>query len=249
MALTQFTTSYKTFLKRALRQSMASALTGHPDSTVARTQVALDFSLEDFTLPIVIVGFQEQTLPNAGVGHYEWFPSPTNPALYVEYQHRMYKGNASFTIYAQTSADRDLVSDAMIEILAMNEVSSPGQSFVLRFYNQTQANSPAGIYHYPTLNTDLINPMGEQPVPPPWSPEDTLIYQTGYSVPVFGEFYSYVPPQPPATGLVSEVDVYEWPVDANGVALDPSNPAPPTPASSYQRYTGFPPGSKTVPSG
>lgn len=249
-SVTQFTIQYRTFLKRAVRQAMAAALSNHPDPTVTRTDVALDFSLEDFTLPIVIVGFKEQALPNAGVGHYEWWPAPDfdegNP-IYIEYQHRLYKGSVTFDIYAQSTIDRDVVADAIVETLAMDEVSTSGLAFINRFYNEIQANSPAGVNHFPTLNTDQITPNGEQTVPPPWRPEDALIYQTGYSLTVFGEFYSYVPPSPVGSGPVVEVDVYEYPVDGSGKAIDPTLPAPPlnsdgTPnitGLDYQEYTGF----------
>jgi hypothetical protein len=249
----QFTLSYKTFLKRAVRQAMAAALAGHPDPTVARTQVALDYSLEDYTMPIVIVGFNEEQLPNAGVGHYEWFPAPDfdeGDPIYIEYQHRMYKGSVSFTIYGQSSADRDVLSDAVVETLAMSEVSIPGRAFLDRFYNQIQADSPPGVDHFPTLNTDQIQPAGEQAVPPPWRPEDALVYQTGYSLTVFGEFYSYVPPNPVGSGPVVEVDVYEYPVEPDGITpLDPTLPAPPVPLEDYQRYIGYPAGEKAVPEG
>jgi hypothetical protein len=254
----QFTLQYKSFLKRAVRQAMAAALAGHPDPTVARTQVALDYSLEDYTMPIVIVGFHEEQLPNAGVGHFEWWPAPdfdeADP-IYVEYQHRMYKGSISFTIYGQSSADRDVLSDAVVETLAMNEVSPPGQAFTYRFYDQMEEVSPPGVIHFPTLNTDQISPAGEQAVPPPWRPEDALVYQTGYSITVFGEFYSYVPPNPTGTvptgtGPIVEVDVYEYPVGSDGITpLDPTLPALPAPIDAYQHYTGYPAGEEAVPEG
>lgn len=245
----QYTVQYRSFLKRAAKQAMEKAFTSHPDPTVNRTQVALDFGNGDFSLPAVIVKFNEQTLPNAGVGHYEWWPLLEDPDQFVEMQHRLYKGSIQFDVYARDSLDRDLVADALIETLAMDEVSAPGLAFITHFYNEVQGAAAPGIYHFPTLNTGLITPVPEQATPPPWGGEDTLVYQLGYQVPVMGEFYSYVPPSPKSTGPISEVDVYEWPVDQDGNALDPTNPAPPVDPDQYQKYTGFRPGSKTVPTG
>lgn len=131
----------------------------------------------------------------------------------------------------------------------MDEVSAPGEAFITRFYEEIQASSAPGVYHFPTLNLDVISPLPEQTTPPPWKPEDPLVYQLGYQVPVMGEFYSYVPPSPKSFGPIVEVDVYEWPVDQNDDAIDPANPAPPVDEDQYQKYTGFRPGSKTVPTG
>lgn len=245
----QHTVAYRTFLKKACKQAMEQALLNHLDPTVTKTNVALDFGNGDFILPAVIVKFNEQTLPNAGVGHYEYWPTIEDPDVFIEYQHRLYKGSVQFDVYAKNSVDRDLVADAIIETLAMDEVSAPGEAFITRFYSEIQGASPPGIYHFPTLSLDVITPVPEQTTPPPWAPEDALVYQLGYQVPVFGEFYSYVPPSPKSFGPIEEVDVYEWPVDQDGNAIDPTNPAPPVDPSKYQKYTGFRPGSKTVPTG
>jgi hypothetical protein len=154
----------------------------------------------------------------------------------------MYQGNVEFDIWGMSSADRDLLADAIIEVLAMVEVSAAGQRFLDRFYTSLQS-TPYGMWHFPTLNLDQITGTGEpQPQPAPWGAEDQLVYETGYRVPIFGEFYSYTPPQPPTGGLVTEVDVYEYPVGAdNKTPIDPTAPAPPVDPSKYDKFTGNPP--------
>jgi hypothetical protein len=248
-AVRQFTIQYKTFLKRIARQALADALANHSDPTVQRAQVALGYSYEDFSIPAIIVGFSEHTMPNAGVGHYEWLPSENDPSIFIKYQHRLYKGDLTFTIYAQTTTDLDVMSDALVEVFVSDEVSAPGLAWINRFYNENAALSPPGVSHFPTVNTDLITPMGDQAVPPPWRPEDALIYQTGYSLSVFGEFYSYVSQDPVSAGPIVEVDVYSWPSEDGVTPLDPTLPEPPVLPSEYEEYTGFPAGSKTVPTG
>lgn len=250
--LTQYTLQYKTFLKRALVEALQEAFVGHQDPTVQTAKVAIDFTGTDFQLPAIIVKFYESKLPSAGVGHFEWLPYPltadptASNTVFVEYQHRMYKGDVEFEIFGMSSADRDILADALIEVLAMVEVSIPGQQFIQRFYNSLQ-NTPFGLWHFPTLNLDDISGYGEQQMLAPWSPEDQLVYQTAYRVPVLGEFYSYTPPQPTTSSKIAEVDVYEYPTDAQGNPIDPTAPATPPGPNSYDKFTGWPPGETEIP--
>lgn len=244
----QMTLQYKTFVKRALVEALQAAFTGHADPTVASAKVATDFTETDFALPALIVKFYESELMNAGVGHFEWFPpDPTQPTILVEYQHRLYKGTIEFEIFGLSSLDRDILSDALIEVLAMDEVSAPGLNFLNRFYT-SMASTPSGQWHFPTLNLDNIEGYGEQSMLAPWAPEDTLVYQTAYRVGIFGEFYSLAVPT--TISPLTEVDVYGYPVGANNVTpIDPTAPAPPVDQSKYEHYKGWPPGAATVKNG
>lgn len=252
----QTTVQYKTFVKRALVESIQDGFANNLDPTIQTAKVAIDFTEDDFTLPAIIIKFYESQIPNAGVGHFEWLPypitaDPTDPSTnFIEYQHRMYKGDIEFEIFGESSADRDIISDALVEMLSMNEVSTSGQQFTQRFYWDFQ-NTPYGIWHYPTLNLDMITGMGEQTTLAPWNPEDQLVYQTSYRVPIFGEFYSYTPPQQTAYGPITEVDVYMWPTDIYGDPVDPTLPAPTTPGeipegAEYYKFTGNNPDATTL---
>ena len=248
----QVTLSYKVYVKRAASEAMAAAFLNHPDPTVASAKVAIDFTGDDFELPAVIVKMNEEQMPNVGIGHYEWLLDPLDGTLgvdgcqFIQYQHRLYKGTIEFDIYGMSSADRDILSDAVVEVLTMEEVSTPGQAFIDRFYDNI-LSYPYGKWHFATLNFDLIQPSGEQVKIAPWNPEDQLVYNTSYKVPIFGEFYSYTPPEPSSPGLLEEVDVYPWPIDQKGNAIDPASPAPPVPSEDYYKYTGWPTGEKFVP--
>lgn len=207
----QVTLQYTTFLKRAIQESLADAFANHPDEIVREAKVALDFTHDRFKVPAVIIKFYEREMPNAGVGHYEYLtapndPDPTNPTIFIKYYHRLYKGDISFEIWGKSSTDRDVLRDALIEVIAMSDATDSGYVFLERMYlylNET----PYGLWHFPVLNTDLITGYGENVTTPPWSPEDTLLYQATYRVPIFGEFYSATPKSTTGTGLVSEVDV------------------------------------------
>ena len=250
----QFTLQYKTWVKRAASEALQMAFTGHPDPTVAASKIAIDFTGDDFELPAVIVKFNEEQMPNAGVGHYEWLPYPLtgtvgiDGCIAVQYQHRMYKGTIEFDIYGMSSADRDFLSDAVVETLTMWQVSASGQNFVERF-NTNLLNYPYGQWHLATLNFDLIQPSGESVKLAPWNPEDELVYNTSYKVPIFGEFYSYTPTEPEAGGYVDEVEVYGWPTFDGVTPLVPEEPAPPVPDGDYHHYLGWPEGEKLVPEG
>jgi hypothetical protein len=243
--LKQYTVQYKTFVKRALVTALGAAFSSHPDPTVANSKVAIDSTDDDFHLPAVIIHFYERKLPNAGVGHFEWFPWPLDADLtapgnvqWVRYQHRLYQGDIEFEIFGETSVDRDLLADALVETFAMIETSSAGQTFIGHFYNGIQS-MPYGLWHFATLNTDDITGYGENTNPPPWSPEDDLIYQTSYRVPIFGEFYSYTPEHPDTEHVIDEVDVYPW---VPGMDPPPQDAAP----GDYFKFTGEPPGSKSI---
>src|ERR1039458_1208887 len=159
----QTTLQYKTWVKRAASEAMALAFVDHLDPTVKGSKVAIDFTGDDFELPAVIVKFNEEQMPNVGVGHYEWLPDPLNGTLgvdgcqLVQYQHRLYKGTIEFDIYGMSSADRDIISDAVVEVLTMDEVSTPGKAFIDRFYTNI-LSYPYGQWHFATLNFDLIQP-------------------------------------------------------------------------------------------
>jgi hypothetical protein len=207
----QSTLQYSTFIKRALVESLQDALLQHPDPLVKDSKAALDFNHDRFRLPAIIIKFYEREMPNAGVGHFEYLPSPFNvnpaaPTLFIKYYHRLYKGDVSFEIWAKSAVDRDVVRDALIEILAMTDTTNQGYAFIERLYlylNET----PYGLWHFPVLNLDLITGYGEGTARPPWNPEDDLHYNVTYRVPIFGEFYSNTPSGVIGTGLVTEVDL------------------------------------------
>jgi hypothetical protein len=233
----QQTIQYSTFIKRALVESLQDALEHHPTPLVASAKVAIDTTHDLFRLPAVIIKFYEREMPNAGVGHEEWLVSPTdpdpeNPTEFIKYYHRLYKGDVAFEVWGMSSLDRDLVRDALVEVLTMTDVTTSGYTFLQRLYFYLNT-TPYGLWHFPVLNLDLITGYGEQQTAAPWAPEDTLVYQVTYRVPIFGEFYSNTPTEPMGIGTVSEVDVYPW-----IPGIDP--PPEDVDLDAYYKFTGWP---------
>lgn len=227
----QSTLQYVTFVKRNIVEALQDAFKDHPDRRVADTRVAIDFGHDRWKLPGVIVMFYEREIKNAGVGHVEALPWTDNPTpdkpQYIKYYHRLYKGDIAFDVYGQSAVDRDLVRDALIEVLTMQEVTTGGNAFIQRLYWH-QNQTPYGNWHYPVLNLDVITGYGEQNTIAPWSPEDYLVYKASYRVPIFGEFYSNTPHDSPI-GTVDRVNVYPYLSDEAWNPLEPTpddNPDP-----------------------
>lgn len=243
----QYTLQYKTWVKRSLVEALQEAFANHSDPMVAGMRVALSYNENDFQVPAIVVNFPEGRLSNMGVGHFEWGADPGNPNVLVQFQHRSYKGSIEFEIWALSSIDEAAISDAVIEVLAMDEVSAPGQKFLNRLFNE-RLNFPYGGSHFATLNLDEIDPTGEQQLQAPWQEEDQLVYQNAYRVNIFGEFYSYVPPTPQTFGPITEVDVYGYPTANDTVtAIDPLNQVPPNqPQTDTMHLTGEPPGERDI---
>jgi hypothetical protein len=223
----QQTLQYKTFLKRAIAEALTNAFRSHPDPSLAKTKVDIEYATDRADFPNIIIKFYERDIKNAGVGHEEWGPSPSDPNFpngptftsWVKYFHRIYHGDIEFEINALSSLDRDKVVDALIEIL-MGEVSRGGETFLERIYFSI-GNSPYSQFHFITLNTDSISGQGEREENAPWLTEDVLSYVVAYRMEVLGEFYSKTPSFPGGTGLVTEVDIYPWDV------TDPEHTPPP----------------------
>ncbi len=131
---------------------------------------------------------------------------------YTEYHHYRYNGDISLEIYGMSSADRDRVSDAVVEVVAMGTVGAEGRSFQERLYNTIeQASFPYSAWHFIVVNTDILTNYGETEELAPWMPEDVWLYKTEYRFPVQGEFYSITPLVPVADlALVKQVDVHPF---------------------------------------
>lgn len=211
----QHTIRYKTYLKTALVEALGSAFAQHPDSILRDTKVRLDYSFEEVDYPTVIVRYFERDFQNAGVGHVEW--TKDEDGVMYKFYRRLYHGDIEFAIYALSSLDRDLISDSLVQILAMPDLLAWTNLFALRLYDPVRWAELTGVpeaelqgahvYHFTTLNTDSISGFGEAQSPAPWSPEDVLLYTTTHRAPVFGEVLSF----PPDTAWTTIQNIFIYP--------------------------------------
>lgn len=226
------TVQYKTHVKTTMVEAMAAVFANHPD-TILRTKVAVSTALPttEAEYPAVLVRFYERYLRNMGIGHHEWLPVMDDNGLstgqVVRFKHYMYSGDVEFAIYALSSFDRDLVADAVVQVLTMGDMEAYSTPFYDRIYTGDYVAHPGAEDHFITLSSDTVSGYGESEMIAPWMPEDVLVYQTSYRIPIQGEFYSRTPDIGPV-GLVSAVPLYPYaPVEGETPPdPEPTNPNP-----------------------
>lgn len=147
------------------------------------------------------------------------------PPRYIKHKHYLYQGDIEFAVYALSSYDRDIISDSLVQTLAMADTESYTNSLLNRLYEADPLTDPGSLYHYINLNTDEISGFGESQVPAPWQPEDVLVYQTSYRIAIHGEFYSRTP-DIDGVALVEEIQTYPY-MPAGGETKPDPNPEDP----------------------
>lgn len=128
------------------------------------------------------------------------------------YKQYFYDGDIELAIYALSSYDRDLISDTIVQVLGMGDVSTWASGFVETLSDpNSNPNIPANIAHTFTINTDVLQGFGETQQIAPWMPEDQMVYQTSYRFGIFGGFYSPTPESgSDGIGLVERIETYPY---------------------------------------
>src|SRR4051794_20431433 len=121
--LPEQTIRYKTHVKTSLVQALRQVFANHPDSILRSTKVTIDYPTSENMYPTVIVRFYERQVKNAGVGHVEYL-FREGETRKDKFRHYLYDGDIEFAIYALSSKDRDLISDTLIQTLAMADMAS-----------------------------------------------------------------------------------------------------------------------------
>lgn len=207
MSMDQKTISYKTFVKESMVEALRPVFNLHPDELLRPTKVTIEFPNSKNSYPAVVVRFFERKLENVGIGHYEILEVGQNS---FKFEHYYYTGDIEFGVYGLSSYDRDLISDALAQTIAMGDLTAYTRPFKDRFYDKSPQEIPKSEYNFVNLNTDTISGYGESQTPAPWQPEDTLVYQTSYRVGVLGEFYSLPPASSDALGYIENVITYPY---------------------------------------
>lgn len=238
---------YSTFIKRWAVEALQDGFAASISPRAVAAKIGYDFNQDDYTLPAVLVKWDERDNINAGVGHEEWLPSPydpdpTNPSTYIKYYHRLYHGDLSFEVYGQSSMDAALVRDAVAEILATTDATPWGNAFIQRLYfyaNQT----PYGYWNIPSLNTDHVMPIAESVRQLPWVPEeDRLAYCAGYRINVMGDLYSATPSAESNYGGSSIIQQVDLTIVQQNVLNDASSAS----TTDYYTFTGWPTGAYDI---
>jgi hypothetical protein len=212
--LPEKTVRYKTYIKTALVEGLKSVFQNHVDQKLQPTKVSIEFPKERQSFPAVVVKFYESQIMNSGVGHQEHFIDDNDQAW--KFKHYFYKGDIEFAISALSSLDRDLISDTIVQTIAMGDLAEYTNRFFNRLYPSNFDAIPDSAGHFININSDVISAIGENQTNVPWGAEDELIYTISYRVQVFGEFYSL--PQDMPYELVSQVFIYPY---INGLETPP----------------------------
>jgi hypothetical protein len=221
MPIPSYNIRYKTYIKEALVEALRAVFAGHPDEILRTTKVDIDYAFTEAQYPAVIVRFYERSINNAGVGHEELFENPNDPGKYIRYKHYLYSGDIEFAVYALSSVDRDLLSDSLVQTLAMGDLTAYTNAFLQRIYAPDAVTEPASVDHMINLNTDQIQGFGETQAVAPWQPEDVMVYQTSYRIAIHGEFYSLTPTGNEGYGLIERVDQFPYNSDAGEPVPNP----------------------------
>lgn len=232
--LPQKTVQVKTHLKTALVDALRSTFAVHPDTLLRDVKVNTEFSFEEVDYPAVVVGYRGRDVTNAGVGHVEWVYNQVDGTA-QSHKRRHYHGDVDFTIYALSTLDRDIISDALVEIIGLSEVTNYTNYFLARIYSpvewlgvtsEVSAEELGTNYnwHHININTDQMYDIGDSQTPAPWMPEDVLLYQGGFRLDVFGEIVSL--PSDAFYTIIQQVLSYPYTKGVDPIPQGTVDPAP-----------------------
>jgi len=198
-------TQYKTLVKRTIVRALRSVFTDRFDEEQFKNlHIVPEFPMTKQQYPAIMVRYNGSSISNAGVGHEELFYDDDNNLR--TWYHRRFEGNLEFVCLGMTTLDRDVLTDAVMEILSFGYLDDLRSEFFDEVYGHI--NDPSKVItrlNQITLNTDIITPGGDSAGPAPWEPEDTLIYQDSISIQITGGFYNGLPMIP--DGIVGNVKI------------------------------------------
>jgi hypothetical protein len=150
----------------------------------------------------------------------EYFPDVTGAVR--PWGHRRFNGSLEIVCQAKSTLSRDVLIDAVEEILAFGRLSSSLTGFFSTVYGEPDAPYSTLNLTQLHLNTDLIQEGDDTQSAAPWHPEDTLIFEGSLIIPVFGGFYNLAPMDSPAP-FIQAVDVITY-LEGQVPPSDPNDP-------------------------
>lgn len=182
--------------RRLVLRALVGALRSVFDSDYNRERQLIDlkitaqYPLERVDYPCIVVEYQPQRVINAGVGHEEWFTDAND--ILRKWHHRRFEGSINFNIFGLSTLDRDILSDALTEVISFGRLDSQLIKFFDSLYGSP--NDPVTLqFTQLMLNADEIDFGGDSASIAPWSPEDLLVYETSATVQLHGGYYNVIP--------------------------------------------------------
>lgn len=173
--------AYKLNIKRAIINGLRAVFdNNYPDlyDVLPSLNITMEYPEQPEEYPTIIVDYTESgVLQSAGVGHFEYFQGPN------VYERWMYQGAVNLTIAAETSLQRDYISDHIVHLMAFGSTSEHTHIFVPYL-------EESHLLDIQVLK-DTLRPGGESiEASVNWGLSDARIYTTRYSFDVLGTFIS-----------------------------------------------------------
>lgn len=169
--------------RRKLKTGLVLALkkvfdVNYPVEQLREIHTSIEYPVEPQDYPAIWVDFEEATLQNAGIDHYE-VDEDGNRFLRWRFE-----GHASYTIASLTSLERDTIYDELIKVLAFGRSSE-----VLNAFREFVENNGFIAMNF---DFDEIQVSGNAATPgTPWE-TDEIIYESTLIMQVLGEFVTNV---------------------------------------------------------
>lgn len=176
-------------------------------------KITQEYPLKKIDYPCIVVQYQSSGVYNAGVGHEEWFYDPDG--IWRKWNHSRFEGTLYFYIYALSTLDRDIVADALVEVIRFGRLESDTEPFFRMIY--PEGDSDFLNLEQLMLDSDQVRGGSDSASLAPWQPEDVLVYSTSYSVELHGGYYNTHPKK--TWPVYTAIEILAYPTDDYGGLL------------------------------
>ena len=204
------------------------------DRQLQELRITQNYPIKQIDYPSIVVDYQPQRVVSAGVGHVEWFRSPSG--YWRKWKHNRFEGHLSLHVFALSTLDRDIISDAIVELVRFGDLDSNLNRFYEVIYPsdedlEAMADAEDHIYSENLfgqlmLDSDQLTAVGNSATVAPWEPEDVLVYSGGWSMALHGGYYNSYPTQD--WSRVTSIRVQAFAIDV------PFGPAPVQPSAEAE---------------
>lgn len=160
------------------------------DRQLVDLKITAQYPLAAVDYPCVVVTYEPQVVRNAGVGHEEWFTDSNN--ILRKWHHSRFEGTINFEILALTTIDRDILSDAVTEVIRFGRLDAALLDFFTTLYGDPNAQY-ALVFNQIQFNADEVTFGGDSASLATWSPEDLMQYTSTLTCEVHGGYYNVNP--------------------------------------------------------
>lgn len=173
------------------------------DRQLENLRITPTFPIKKIDYPSVVVQYQNAFVANAGVAHVEWFPDPLGRLR--QWNHSRFEGTINLTAFALSPLDRDILVDALVEVIRFGRLDEQLNRFYQLVYPEHTPPAPpvdptdpwpaynVSLFNQLMLNSDRVSGIGDSVSVAPWQPEDVMVYSGGVSTDLHGAYYNTYP--------------------------------------------------------